>query len=88
MEAGLAGTATPAGTPGAARGFQPLREMNRTNDLASRLARGEYEIDVDRVAEAMLRRRGRGLLMLVPTSLENSAGNGPEDDPGSGLSAA
>ena len=62
--------------------------MNRTNDLASRLARGEYEIDVDRVAEAMLRRRGRGLLMLVPTSFEGPAGGGPEDDPGSDRSAA
>jgi hypothetical protein len=62
--------------------------MNRTNDLASRLAQGEYEIDVDRVAEAMLRRRGPGLLMLVPTSSESPAGGGPEDDPGSGLNAA
>ncbi|MEA2386806.1 MAG: hypothetical protein QOJ22_980 [Thermoleophilaceae bacterium] len=61
--------------------------MNRTKDLASRLARGEYEIDLDRVAEAILRRRGRGLLMLVPAEVEGSAG-GPQDDPGPGLSAA
>ena len=62
--------------------------MNQTNDLASRLARGEYEIDEQRVAEAMLRRRGRGLLMLVPPQGERSASGGPEDDPGPGLSAA
>jgi hypothetical protein len=62
--------------------------MNQTNDLASRLARGEYEIDEQRVAEAMLRRRGRGLLMLVPAQGERSAAGGPEDDTGPGLSAA
>lgn len=62
--------------------------MKGTSDLASRLARGEYEIDVTRVAEAILRRRGCGLLMLVPTDLEHPAGGGPQDDPGPGLSAA
>lgn len=62
--------------------------MNRTNDLATRLARGEYEIDVERVAEAILRRRGPGLLMLVPTDVEGAAGGGSQDDPGPGLSAA
>ena len=62
--------------------------MNRTNDLATRLARGEYEIDVDRVAEAILRRRGPGLLMLVPADVEGSTGGSPQDDPGPGLSAA
>ena len=62
--------------------------MNRTNDLATRLSRGEYEIDVDRVAEAMLQRRGPGLLMLVPSEGEHSSGGGPQDDPGPGLSAA
>jgi hypothetical protein len=62
--------------------------MNRTNDLSMRLARGEYEIDVHRVAEAMLRRRGPGLLVLVPTDVERSAGGGPHDDPGPGPSAA
>ena len=62
--------------------------MNSMNDLASRLARGEYEIDEHRVAEAILRRRGNGLLMLVPPELDRSAGGVPEDDPGPGLSAA
>ena len=62
--------------------------MNLTNDLASRLARGEYEIDEQRVAEAILRRRGTGLLMLVPSELDRSSGGVPEDDPGPGLSAA
>lgn len=62
--------------------------MNRMTDLASRLARGEYEIDVTRVAEAILRRRGFGLLMLVPTDREHPAGGGPQEDPGPGLSAA
>ena len=62
--------------------------MTPTSDLASRLARGEYEIDEHRVAEAILRRRGRGLLMLVPTQTEGCASCGPEDDPGPGLSAA
>ena len=66
----------------------PVRTMNRVNDLVSRLARGEYEIDVHRVAEAMLRRRGNGLLMLVPGDVENSVSGAPEDDPGPGLSAA
>lgn len=62
--------------------------MNSTNDLASRLARGEYEIDEHRVAEAILRRRGNGLLMLVPSELDGSSARVPEDDPGPGLSAA
>jgi hypothetical protein len=62
--------------------------MNSTNDLASRLARGEYEIDEHRVAEAILRRRGNGLLMLVPSELDRPAAGRPEDDPGPGLSAA
>ena len=54
----------------------------------SRVARGEYVIDTHRVAEAMLRRRGRGLLMLVPTTSTVRPGSGPQDDPGPGLSAA
>ncbi len=62
--------------------------MNRTTDLASRLARGEYEIDAQQIAEAILRRRGRGLLVLVPTDVESPAAGGPQDDPGPGLSAA
>jgi hypothetical protein len=57
-------------------------------DLVSRVARGEYVIDTHRVAEAMLARRGRGLLMLVPDEVERPAAGGPQDDPGSGLSAA
>ena len=62
--------------------------MKRDKDLVSRVARGEYVIDTHRVAEAMLRRRGRGLLMLVPTEVDRSATRGPQDDPGPGLSAA
>ena len=62
--------------------------MNRTKDLATRLARGEYEIDAAQVAEAMLRRRGPGLLMLVPDEVEPGSGGGPQDDPGPGLSLA
>ena len=62
--------------------------VKRENDLGSRVARGEYVIDTHRVAEAMLRKRGRGLLMLVPTEDERSPGGGPENDPGPGLSAA
>jgi hypothetical protein len=54
----------------------------------ARLARGEYVIEPHRVAEAMLRRRGRGLLMLVPTQADDRPVRGPEDDPGPGLSAA
>ena len=61
--------------------------MTSTNDLASRLARGEYEIDELRVAEAILRRCGRGLLMLVTADVEHARG-GPEDNSGPGLSAA
>lgn len=62
--------------------------MERTTDLAARLERGDYEIDALRVAEAMLRRRGRGLLMLVPRDVEFLAPRGPNDDPTPGLSAA
>jgi hypothetical protein len=62
--------------------------VKRENDLVARVARGEYVIEPHRVAEAMLRRRGRGLLMLVPPQLDTSSGGGPEDDPTPGLSAA
>lgn len=62
--------------------------MERKNDLESRVARGEYEIDVHGVAEAILRRRGPGLLMLIPTEGERPPVGGPHDDPGPGLSAA
>ena len=62
--------------------------MKRENDLGSRVARGEYVIDTHRVAEAMLARRGRGLLMLVPNEVNRPAGGGPKNDPGPGLSAA
>jgi hypothetical protein len=64
------------------------QEVKRDNDLVSRVARGEYVIDTHRVAEAMLRRRGRGLLMLVPGDVERPAGGSPQNDPGPGLSAA
>ena len=60
----------------------------RKNDLAALLARDEYEIDVQRVAEAMIRRRGRGLLMLVSGQLERPTAGGPQDGSGPGLSAA
>ena len=62
--------------------------MERTPDLAARLERGDYEIDARRVAEAMLRRRGRGLLMLVPADIDFRAVRGPNDDPTPGLGAA
>ncbi len=62
--------------------------MKRENDLGSRVARGEYVIDTHRVAAAMLARRGRGLLMLVPDEVERPAFDGPKNDPGPGLSAA
>ena len=62
--------------------------MKRENDLVSRVARGEYVIDTHRVAEAMLRKRGRGLLVLIPGEIDRPSGGGPKDDPGSGLSAA
>ena len=62
--------------------------VKRENDLVSRVARGEYVIDSQRVAEAMLRKRGRGLLVLIPTEGERASGGGPQNDPGPGLSAA
>ena len=62
--------------------------MERENDLGSRVERGEYVIDTHRVAEAMLRKRGAGLLMLIPGDLKSSPTFGPEDDSGPGLSAA
>ena len=62
--------------------------MDRKNDLESRLKRGEYEIDVHGVAEAILRRRGVGLLMLVPTQIDRPPVGGPQNDPDPGLSAA
>jgi hypothetical protein len=62
--------------------------VKRESDLAARLERGEYVIDAHGVAEAMLRRRGPGLLMLVPGELERPAVDGPEDDPDPDLNAA
>ena len=62
--------------------------MKRESDLGSRVARGEYVIDTERVAEAMLRRRGAGLLVLIPGDGKGAAVRGPENDPGPGLSAA
>jgi hypothetical protein len=62
--------------------------MKRKNDVASRLSRGEYQIDVQRVAEAMLRRRGPGLLVLVSAPGQRPAAGGPQDGPGPSLSAA
>jgi hypothetical protein len=62
--------------------------VKRENDLVSRVTRGEYVIDTHRVAEAMLRKRGRGLLMLVPNEVEPRSGGGPENGSGPGLSAA
>ena len=62
--------------------------MKRELDLASRVARGEYVIDTHRVAEAMLRRRGNGLLMLVPANVDRRAVGEGEDHPGPGLDAA
>ena len=62
--------------------------MDSQNDLAALLSRGEYEIDEHRVAEAMLRKRGRGLLMLVSNEVKGPAVPGPQDDSGPGLSAA
>jgi hypothetical protein len=62
--------------------------MDSQNDLVALLSRGEYEVDVHRVAEAMLRRRGRGLLMLISNEVDRPAVSGLEDDPGPGLSAA
>jgi hypothetical protein len=62
--------------------------VKRESDLGSRVARGEYVIDTHRVAEAMLRKRGAGLLVLIPGDAQRPATGGPEDDPGPGLSAA
>lgn len=59
-----------------------------TDDLAALLASGDYEVDPRLVAEAMLRRRGRGLLMLVSDQVDLLPGGGPEGDSGPGLSAA
>ena len=64
-----------------------LSAVKRENDLTAQVARGEYVIEPVRVAEAMLRRRGHGLLMLVPPQLETPPA-GPDDDPGPSLSAA
>jgi hypothetical protein len=62
--------------------------VKRESDLGSRVERGEYVIDTHRVAEAMLRRRGAGLLVLIPGDGKSSPVRGPEGDPGPGLSAA
>jgi hypothetical protein len=62
--------------------------MKREKDLLARVARGEYVINTHQVAEAIIRRRGCGLLMLVPTEGDGPSITGPEDDPGPGLSAA
>jgi hypothetical protein len=65
--------------------------MNPERDLASRLARGEYEIDPARVADAMVRRLRRpvpGLGMLVPALLEDLSAGGAQDGAAPGLGAA
>jgi hypothetical protein len=62
--------------------------VKREIDLASRLARGEYVIDTHRVAEAMLRKRGAGLLVLVPPDVQRPAVSQSEDDSGPGFDAA
>ena len=62
--------------------------VKREKELVTRITRGEYVIDSHRVAEAMLRRRGPGLLVLIPGEVERPASLGPQDDPGPGLSAA
>ncbi len=62
--------------------------VKREQDLVARLARGEYVIDAHRVAEAMLRKCGNGLLVLIPGDGEGPAPGSPQDDPGPGLSAA
>ena len=65
-----------------------FQAVKREKDLGSRVARGEYVIDTHRVAEAMLERCGTGLLVLVPDEVECPSADGPQNDPGPGLSAA
>jgi hypothetical protein len=61
--------------------------MNRLTDLTTRLARGEYEIDPGRVAEAMLN-EPRGLLVLVPAGVKRPAFGVAQDDARPALGAA
>ena len=75
--------------PSGTGGYGPIcHAVKRESDLGSRVARGEYVIDTHRVAEAMLRRRGAGLLVLIPGDGKRSSVSGPKGDPGPGLSAA
>lgn len=62
--------------------------MDRGDDLSERLARGEYEVDPHLVAEAMLRKQGVGLLMLVPAEFDLGAVRPEQGEPDPGFSAA
>jgi hypothetical protein len=56
------------------------------DQLAQQIARGEYVVDAEAVAEAVLRRwREQPSLMLVTAQVLDGAAVGPaEDDPASG----
>jgi Anti-sigma-28 factor, FlgM len=60
------------------------------DQLAERIARGEYEVDPKAVAEAMLRRGfAGGSLVLVPAEPRDGAAVGAaQDDPAPGGDAA
>jgi Anti-sigma-28 factor, FlgM len=59
-------------------------------ELAERIARGEYTVDAEAVAEAMLRRGfAHASLVLVPAqALDGAAVGAAHDDPASGGDAA
>jgi Anti-sigma-28 factor, FlgM len=59
-------------------------------ELAERIARGEYVVDAEAVAEAMLRRwRGEDSLVLVaPQPLDRPTVDADEDEPAAGADLA
>lgn len=65
-----------------------MTSMKQRRQLGKQIEAGDYRPDPALVAEAMLRRRGRGLLMLVSDQVDLLPGGGPEGDSGPGLSAA
>jgi Anti-sigma-28 factor, FlgM len=55
------------------------------DELAERIARGEYEVDAEAVAEAMMRRWRTPLMVLVAAqALDGAAVGADEDEPAAG----
>jgi anti-sigma-28 factor FlgM len=61
------------------------------DELAERIARGDYVVDAEAVADAMLRRwRGErhSLVLVAPQPLDGDAAGADEDEPAPGADVA